>query len=243
MEEALQVDHTYIAHVKQGYEKRRLHMQQLMNKHRISNYTWMLNGDISDISNETINQYFSGEMQQKAPATSCALKHIYIYEAIVKANHKISLVLEDDMFFFHNFNQICNSCVKEIQAFQDENLIASLENSTQQFIPKQRQKKDTYLYAADKSRAAGAYLITLDSAKAILKEIERSKCNQPIDWYQNSLIKNGIIKYYWCEPPVAEQGSHNGVFKSSIDNKAHGWFRRIIFRIQIWMKTTRNKYF
>jgi len=240
--EYLSVEHTYIVHVKQGYEARRLHMKQLMDKHQISNYTWMLDWDISDITEEMLNQYFKGEMLQKCPATSCALKHIYIYEAIVKANHKISLVLEDDIFFSHKFNQICNSCVKEIQAFQNKNLIASLENSTQLFIPKHRQKIGTHLYSVNKSRAAGAYLITLEGAKAILNEIKKNKCHQAIDWYQNALINNNALTYYWCEPPIAEQGSHNGVFKSSIDNKAHGWFRRIIFRIQIWMKTTRNKY-
>ena len=43
---------------------------------------------------------------------------------------------------------------------------------------------------------------------------------------------------YWLEPPIVEQGSHNGRFRSALDASHPLWFQSLQFR---WKKLWRRK--
>jgi len=79
---------------------------------------------------------------------------------------------------------------------------------------------------------AGAYLIDLTGATNILNDLKQTKCHTVIDWWHNTLIERGVVKMYWAQPPLVEQGSHNGQLSSTISTKPGTRSRRIKWWIQ-----------
>jgi glycosyl transferase family 25 len=84
---------------------------------------------------------------------------------------------------------------------------------------------------------AGAYLINRKAAAAMLKHLQKVKCNDIIDWWHNSLYQHNVIQIYWLHPPIIEQGSHNGLLQGSISSKSQSLQRRISWYIQRFYKT------
>ena len=78
-----------------------------------------------------------------------------------------------------------------------------------------------------------AYVLGAIEAKARLDWIVRHPMTEPIDIAFNTGDPAMGIPFLWPEPPLAEQGSLNGAFKSSLDRKGHGQLRlRIQFAVQ-----------
>jgi len=109
--EKLNVDHTFIVHVSEGAEDRAKSVKEEMHRHDIS-FEFMLRGDIKEITSVIHQRYFTGDMLAEiTPAVSCAVKHIYILEEIVKRGLSRVLILEDDIFLDKNFVNICNKAL------------------------------------------------------------------------------------------------------------------------------------
>lgn len=83
---------------------------------------------------------------------------------------------------------------------------------------------------------AGAYYISQNTAKLILKQINLEKLNLPIDGFHEYLLQRNVLNYYWCEPTIAKQGSHNGQFLSGISEKNTTAFRRLLWRLKYFYK-------
>ncbi len=96
--------HTYVLHVKKGYESRGEHIRKMLSKIRLP-FELILEGDMCDLTDNTLNKYFSREMHKIAPDTSCALKHLLAYEAILNNNYPGALILEDDIILHKNFRK------------------------------------------------------------------------------------------------------------------------------------------
>ena len=79
------------------------------------------------------------------------------------------------------------------------------------------------LYPGDRDRMAGAYYINKEGAELIINELEKQAMDIPVDWYHAKLLHENKLKYYWCQPTIATQGSHIGTFKSSISIKDNLW--------------------
>ena len=54
----------------------------------------------------------------------------------------------------------------------------------------------------------------------ILNYVKENKCDLPIDLFEKELVGRIGIPIYWSHPCIATQGSHTGLFKSSIDEKS-----------------------
>ena len=65
---------------------------------------------------------------------------------------------------------------------------------------------------------AGCYYINDVAAKAIQEQLSMERCDEPIDWYHNTLINKGILECLWCQPTIATQGTFSGAFVSSLNN-------------------------
>lgn len=83
----------------------------------------------------------------------------------------------------------------------------------------------------------------LQAAKNILEDLKTNKCNDVIDWWHNDLIKRNIVKMYWAEPPLTEQGSHNGLLYGTISTKNKNTGRRIAWLAQKYYKTYIRRWF
>lgn len=192
-------------------------------------------GDKNDLSPAVLDRYFRGKMATVCNATSCAYKHILAYKKIAEGNDSIALVLEDDIRFYPNY-PIIESLIRELKKRDIKNMMISIEDSNLKYIPKSQRIKGDYLYPKPKGRLAGAYLIDKQGARNLLKFIEHTKLDQPIDWFHNFSVSNGILKMFWSQPALAVQGSLDGTIKSLIDSKQYGWMRTISFKIQRFYK-------
>jgi len=89
------------------------------------------------------------------------------------------------------------------------------------------------VYPGNRVRNMEAYVLGTIEAQARLDWIARHPMTVPIDIAFNTGDPAMGIPFLWPEPPLAEQGSLNGVFKSSLDRKGHSQLRaRIQFAVQ-----------
>ncbi len=188
-----------------------------------------------DLTDNTLDKYFSREMHKIAPDTSCALKHLLAYEAILNNNYPGALILEDDIILHKNFRKYLYKSLQELTLeYNNKPCIISYEDTRLRFIPRSKRKPDKCIYKGDRDRMTGAYYITKECVQLILNDIKVNKISTPIDLYHNSLQKENKIIYLWCQPTVATQGSAIGRFKSQITIKSR--IKPIKFRLQLIYK-------
>lgn len=223
---------TYIIHVSDAFEREK-HIKRELNRTELE-VEFVNEGDKTDLSEEIIGNYFSGEMADitNASRISCAYKHILSYEKIANANLKYALILEDDILFYRNFNKQLNRIEKEIEKLKLTNFFISLEDSNLKYVKGSERVKNKILYPKPKGRLAGAYLIDIEASKNILAYIKTNTCSLPIDWFHNLCAENKIMQIFWTHPTIATQGSLTGVLKTLIDNKKSGLFRILSYKIQ-----------
>jgi glycosyl transferase family 25 len=228
----MQMPKIFVVHVA-AVTARKKHMEAQLAKENLQ-ATFMTRGDKSDLSQAVIEQYFKGEMAVVSAGASCALKHLYIYEAMQNEGTEIALVFEDDIFLTQNFNTLLSEIMVEIEARTLKGILVSLESTGNKFVARSKKQKDTLLYPAKKGRCAGAYLIDKLAAKAILDKVAKDRCGLPIDWFHNQMADEGVLQLYWASPAIAEQGSHNGALQSLIDGKKFGGLRQVLYFFKRW---------
>lgn len=204
-----------VLHVKKGYEIRKEHMDRMLGERNYP-FEYILDGDKDDLTEEFISQHFSSYMASVSSATSCAAKHIFAYQYIVDHHLDGALILEDDMLLYDDFEEIFNRSLEEARERQFHNYLISYEDSSLHFVPRSQRVKGYYLYPQKKDRFTGAYYCPYETAAAILDYIRDKKCDLAIDLFHTSLIERIGLNYLWCQPCLATQGSHTGMFASSI---------------------------
>ncbi len=221
---------TYVVHVK-GDKAREAHITKELTKHHIP-FQFMLDGNIEDITDSILEKYFGDSMKRKTSQTSCALKHILIYEEMIKNNVEQALIFEDDIELTKSFNRVFSTCLVEIENRKLNNYAIFYENTNLLYIKKSEAVAGQILYEKKSSRYAGAYLLDIAAAKGIIEYIKQKQCDRPIDWLYNKLAEDNSINIYWSYPPIAEQASHNGKMQSLLDGKKYGFFRRVSYFLQ-----------
>ena len=243
MIEQFGIEGIYIVHAKKGYEYHEDRINKLFAKYGL-HFEYVTDGDPSCFDKNLLNKYFSEDIRQllSGGVLSCTLNHILSYERMVKNNNRFALVFENDPFFLGDFVKQIEKIATEAATLEPGFLI-SLENTTLKFPARKKLKKGQLLYAATYGRCAGAYLIDLKAAKDILEDLQTNKCKQVIDWWHNSLIDRKVIKMYWADPPITEQGSHNGLLSAGISTKNKSTQRRIAWLAQKYYKTYITRWF
>lgn len=208
----------FVAHVRCGYEDRAEHIEKMLGKMGLP-FEYMLNGDISDITPIVFERYFKAPLQIDAPNTSCTLKHLLIYEEILKQNLDGTLVMEDDIILHKNFLDKFEDSLQELKSnaeWDNAPVIISYEDTRLRFVPHSQRHKGQLLYLGNCDRMTGCYYINRAGAKVCLDYALTNGYDRPIDLIHNHLLKSGTLKYLWCQPTIATQGSHVPKFKSSI---------------------------
>lgn len=204
-------------------------------------YEFISAADLEDLSKDMLCMYFSHgeEMAAKLlPRYSCATKHLLAYEKIVNEGMDGALILEDDIVLHDDFLKYFNKSIDEFKMrFSGMPVMISYEDSSLQFVPRSMRKKGQLLYYGKKDRMAGAYYMSRKCAEVILDDLRTNKCpTTDADTYHYNLLKRGVIKYLWCQPALATQGSFTGQFKSTLSSKKD---RMIVFRW--WFKKNYKK--
>ncbi len=220
---------TYVIHVSDAYDREKHMLNQLEGKDL--DFSFITEGDKSDLNDAILNKYFKGKMSTVSNATSCAYKHLLAYDKISKGDDDIAMIVEDDIRFYSNFPMI-KEILTEIEQRNIRNFMVSLEDSNLKYVPKSDRVKGKKIYQKNKGRLAGCYLMDKEGARNVLRYIEKEKTDLPIDWFHNVCANQNIINIFWSHPAIAVQGSLDGTIKSLIDSKKFGFFRIISFKMQ-----------
>jgi len=221
------IESIYVIHAKKGYELHENRVKSLFKKNNLD-FEFVTDGDPSLFTKEILNKYFINNIESKISkgVISCTLNHFYAYIKMIEKNEKYAIIFENDPFFIGDFMDNISKRSNEIQNL-NSGFIISIENSTLTFPSIWQTEKNKHIYPASKGRMAGAYIIDLQGAKNIINDLKDIKCNTVIDWWHNNLIKRNIIKMYWLQPAIVEQGSHNGLLSSTISTKSKSKLRRL----------------
>ncbi|CAN5786902.1 hypothetical protein BH11BAC3_BH11BAC3_45640 [soil metagenome] len=237
------IEGVYVVHAKKGYEFHEERINKLFKENGLS-FEFVTDGDPVCFTEELLNKYFTKDIRNLLSdgILSCTLNHILIYERIVKNNNKFALVFENDPFFIGDFPTKIVNIAKEAATLKPAFLV-SLENTLLKFPPAKNLRKGQLLYAANYGRCAGAYLVDLQGAKDILENLKTNKCAQVIDLWHNTLIERKVVDMYWADPPITEQGSHNGLLSSTISSQRKSLTRRISWLAQKYVKSYITRWF
>ncbi len=203
---------------------------QLSNKELVYEYIW--EGDKKDITQEILDELFTGELIPLSAGTSCVYKHILAYRKLVESNDTMALIFEDDVYLKKSFSENLNKIEQEIKSRALKNFVISLEDSNLKYVAGSEKIPNILLYKKLHGRMAGAYLIDRQAANNILQSIKNNKCSVPIDWFHNFASESNLIQIYWSSVILATQGSLDGSIPPTLDNKSTGIFRILSFRIQ-----------
>lgn len=222
----------FVIHVRCGYEQRNIHIRNTMRRFGLP-FEFMLDGDIQLLDSRKMGRFFPSEgfFSEPSPAASCSCKHLLVYEQIIQRGLPGALVLEDDAQLKDNFVEVVKKGISELP--EGEPAIISFEDTRLRYVPASKRIKGQVLYPGEKDRFTGIYYITAEAAKAVLDYVYEHKLNEPLDIFHTSMLRKGLLKYYWSHPCVGSQGSFSGLFASSISadrGKALIWKLRRLYR-------------
>lgn len=215
----------YVIHVSKGYEDREQHINKHLAEQGIA-FEYILDGDISDLSEEIVSQTFVGRATRNPAVMSCAYKHFLAYEALLASNASWALVLEDDIFLKSNFTKTLRNYLIRTPLPGDRPVLFNLEGANR-YVPWIRKKRGVHVYRAGHTKLAGAYLINRLAAQTYLAYIKEHKCAYPLDHFQTKIGQATGVQFYWAEPFLACQGSKNGAFASELSHRRKTRFRWI----------------
>ncbi|MFM8703673.1 MAG: glycosyltransferase family 25 protein [Planctomycetia bacterium] len=234
----------FVVHVKKGYEARRRSIERQLAALSIP-FEFMLDGDISDLDETRMSRWFGPNMTANA-VSSCACKHLLVYERLLSEGLPGALVLEDDILLGGNFVDVFNATLAELDSAPTSRHATawlSYENSTLRMPSRRDVHDEQLLYRANEPRCTGAYYIGAAAARGLLDVASSRKLHEPIDCFVSGLVRSGVsfLDIYWCHPPVAEQGSMNGVFDSMDSRRRSGAIRRMKWLVDKWYKIARHR--
>ena len=116
------LDNVYVIHVREGYEERRYHIDKHLPERGIKNFTYILDGDIKDLTPAILDKHFSNH--DKQPSNSCFYKHQRVYEDMLNNNIPYAIVFEDDVVLEKYTVKQLTNIVKELH-FNNEKKISS----------------------------------------------------------------------------------------------------------------------
>jgi glycosyl transferase family 25 len=221
---------TYVIHVKTAYEREE-HMK-IQLEGRGLDYEFVLDGDLPDLNQERVSQYFAENRYELVPLVSCDFKHIQCCEYMVRDNIPMALILEDDMFFYGNWDNQFPLIMKEIEERNLSSFLVSLEDSSLKYPEGSKRNKGQLLYQKDSGRNCGAYLVDIGYAKAILEHIRHTRVFIPFGHYQNVVSRTGAFNIYWAEPTVIVQGTAIGKFETTVSRNKTGLIGRLSWLLQ-----------
>jgi glycosyl transferase family 25 len=199
---------------------------------------WITDFDANELTTEIEDQWFTRTAPLSKGQKSCALKHITALQLIRDNRCEHAIILEDDAILVENFVKKFQEVLKEAQEWPRPYAI-SLGVGTNWYTHPSDLKHGKILYKGAKNRNAEAYVIGAPEAALRLNWIAQHKLSQPIDIAYNFADNETGIEIIWATPPLAEQGSLNGKFKSSLDPK--GRSHRIL-RSQFSIQKFRRKH-
>lgn len=186
--------------------------------------------DAEELTEEIINKYykydekivrefFKRDWKLNNAEISLNIKHIKAIEDFLLRQDEVALFLEDDAIPLDkiNFKKEINECLSNTPS--DADLIFIGQGISKEFIErkikKEAKKINDKCYKILSTNCTESYLITKKAAQKLLQNI--IPFHFCIDWELAYQFSNNQYAIYWWFPPLFEQGSKNGKFKSVLD--------------------------
>lgn len=214
---------TFIIHVSKGYEDRRKHIDTHLPKRGISEYEYMLRGDIDDLSDEVRNEFFGQKL--RLAEKSCFYKHYLVMREVVNRKIPLALVLEDDAFLVDDFCSRLSAYLKEVEG--KSRFFINIEDAATS-VPISIRKPNQHLYMSLRNKLCGGYVYDFEFAKDMVAFIERDiRTDAPIDGLIGNVRSEVGYDIYWAQPPLVSQGSKSGVFSSELNGAKSGLYYKV----------------
>ncbi|KIZ46844.1 hypothetical protein OO17_06065 [Rhodopseudomonas palustris] len=226
----------YVIHAK-SLPERTDHIQRELDRAGIA-FEWVLDFDADEIPSDVDQAYFAEGADLTLRQKSCALKHICAMQRIRERDQDLALVFEDDAQLVPDFVARLKLVLADAERWPRPRIL-HLGAATNFYTPAAQLRPGQLVYPGNRVRNMEAYVLGAAEAEARLDWIARHPMHEPIDIVFNTGDPAMGIPFLWPEPPLAEQGSLNGAFKSSLDRKGHGQTR---LRIQFAVQKFRRRY-
>ena len=231
----LDVDVVYVLHVKRGYEDRAASIQRQLDQRAIP-FEFVLDWDVEDLTPAIQERFFAHGQSMKPTVQSCCMKHYQALKQIVDSGAARALVLEDDVLLDRDFTARFNQCIAAASDLEEEAIVC-IGNGCNLYTRRQSVEPGKLLYRQHGLRAADSYIVSQRVARTVTRHIEQHGFHFPFDAYLNDIVKPLGITVYWLEPTIAEQGSQNGTFQSSLNKPKPLWFKKLDWH---WEKLRRR---
>jgi glycosyl transferase family 25 len=187
-------------------------------------FEWILDMEPADISDEIDRKYFVPGADLTPGQKSCALKHIVAMQRIVENHHDLAFIVEDDAQFCDDFQNRLRPMLEAAKRWPRPRIL-HLGAATNFYVPASQIRSGELLYEGTRVRNTELYVLGRPEAEARLNWIYRNRLDKPIDITFNRADPELGIPFLWSDPPLAEQGSLNGRFESSLARKPRNRFR------------------
>ena len=193
--------------------------------------------DAEDLTPEVTTRYFQ-DATLSAGQQSCALKHVQALRVIAERDWRRALVLEDDAVLDPRFREGLRAALAEAEGVPEPHVLF-IGSGGNQYTPRRLRVPGQHLYKSDKGRLGEAYVLGSHAARLRVEWIEQHGISLPIDNLFERIDQECGIAMYWLEPPIVEQGSKNGRFRSVLEPAPPNVVRRFTSLLQ----KVRRKYF
>lgn len=193
-------------------------------------YEFIHSFDICDLDNATTKSYFKSSLLSPGQR-SCALKHLQALRLIAERNWQHALVLEDDAILSRDFSKGIQKALQESVGFDSPHVLF-VGSGGNQYTPRGKRVSGQCLYRADRGRLTEAYILASRTARLRAEWMDRNGISLPIDNLFDRMDRELNIELYWLEPPVVEQGSKNGHFRSVLEPAPPNFVRRVTSVLQ-----------
>ena len=229
------LDRVFVIQAAQFVDRRQLIEAQLSGINL--KFEFVVDFDIPDISDEIKHKFFSNSILSSSQQ-SCALKHWLAMKNVVDLKLTRVLVLEDDVILAPNFHSTLYYLIQELETIKSVASVTFLGCGGHYYIPANEIKKGQLLYRRNQGKFADSYIVSFDAARRRVNWIETHGITRPIDHLFEYIDRTLETQMFWLEPPIVEQGSHNGTFTSALETSYPLWFQSLQFR---WKKIWRRR--
>jgi hypothetical protein len=200
-------------------------------------YEFIKEYDQEDLSTDILKQYYLADeikFKQKIdplwdsnihrfrtlnlPEISCTIKHLKAIEKVSLECPNFGLILEDDVLFNNNFNDLYKKYISETPTDWDAIFLGEgcgINFQNEKIFNSQKISKNSYLMNHPATNCAEAYLLKPQIASKIYSSAIPFQLVS--DWEIAYQLYKFNAKTYWWYPSIASQGSRNGLYKSTLD--------------------------
>ena len=226
------VDAVFVVSVR-AFTDRIEHMRAEMARVGIR-FEWVFDFDPDSIEPGLLERTFAPS-DLKISHQSLVLKHAATWRACVERNLRRVLVFEDDVVLAQDFSRVFERAMREADRLAPGYLIY-LGCGDNRYVEGAAQAP-TALVPGGPLSAADAIVFDGEAARRRLDWMSHHRVTRPADWLMREVDRDCGTPHFWLSEPVVEQGSMNGRFASSLDDK-----RRRRGRLYAWLRYRWSKW-